>query len=415
MQINPTARSIEAELFDAMCKAGAVSKDNSVDPKKVQLQRAARTDKGVHAAGNVVSMKLIVEDEDVVDKINSFLPEQIRVWGYVETRRSFQAKNLCDSRIYEYLLPTYVFLPPAHRELKEKRSSTTDLEIRGRNESVPRYITRSSEEELAMKHAYRITQQNYDKFKEALSMFVGTHNFHNYTIRRDYTDISAKRYMMEIKASEPMIIQGMEWISVKLHGQSFMLHQIRKMISMAMLAVRSNTPLSIISKTFGSTKINIPKAPALGLLLEQPVFDSYNQHVTEKGQRQPITFEKYQHEIDKFKMNWIYTKIFEDEKRRQVFDDFLLMLDSHIGPEFAYLNPEAVIPEEAVMVLGRTSKTTEFDDEEEDNGEAAAFVLILERYPKSSIDYFVKISWIIQQSVFPIRITKLRCPSDPDH
>lgn len=48
---------------------------------KVSFMRAARTDKGVHAAGNVVSLKFIGEDPDVVSKINSYLPDQIRVWG----------------------------------------------------------------------------------------------------------------------------------------------------------------------------------------------------------------------------------------------------------------------------------------------------------------------------------------------
>lgn len=48
---------------------------------QVQLRRAARTDKGVHAAGNLVSLKMIIEDPDIVAKVNSYLPEQIRVWG----------------------------------------------------------------------------------------------------------------------------------------------------------------------------------------------------------------------------------------------------------------------------------------------------------------------------------------------
>lgn len=77
-----------------------------------------------------------------------------------------------------------------------------------------------------------------------------------------------------------------------------MLHQIRKMLckqakqsivrkaqeyllctstAMAILVVRSNTPRSIISQTFEPVKINIPKAPSLGLLLHHPVFDFYNQ------------------------------------------------------------------------------------------------------------------------------------------
>lgn len=78
---NPGVKSIEEDLFAALCKAGAVSRANSESPKKVQLIRAARTDKGVHAACNVVSLKMITEDPNIVERINAHLPAQIRVWG----------------------------------------------------------------------------------------------------------------------------------------------------------------------------------------------------------------------------------------------------------------------------------------------------------------------------------------------
>ena len=45
--------TIEGEMFKALVKAGAVSDANAVDHRKVDVQRAARTDAGVHAAGNV--------------------------------------------------------------------------------------------------------------------------------------------------------------------------------------------------------------------------------------------------------------------------------------------------------------------------------------------------------------------------
>ncbi|GME71052.1 unnamed protein product [[Candida] boidinii] len=112
MQLNEGAKTIEGDLFEAMVKAGAISRDNSNDLKKNGFMRAARTDKGVHAAGNVVSLKLIIEDDDIVKKINDNLPEQIRVWGYERTNKSFDCRKMCSSRIYEYLLPTYSLLPP---------------------------------------------------------------------------------------------------------------------------------------------------------------------------------------------------------------------------------------------------------------------------------------------------------------
>lgn len=53
---------------------------------QISLARAARTDAGVHAAGNVVSLKMITSVPDVPDmvaRINEELPPEIRLWGYV--------------------------------------------------------------------------------------------------------------------------------------------------------------------------------------------------------------------------------------------------------------------------------------------------------------------------------------------
>jgi tRNA pseudouridine38-40 synthase len=47
------SKTIEGDVFEALTKAGAVSADNATDHRKVDVARAARTDAGVHAAGNV--------------------------------------------------------------------------------------------------------------------------------------------------------------------------------------------------------------------------------------------------------------------------------------------------------------------------------------------------------------------------
>lgn len=79
----PSVRTVEGVLFEAFVKSGAVSEENSDDPVKVSLARAARTDAGVHAAGNVMNMKLITSPpgvNDLVAVVNNNLPPDIRVW-----------------------------------------------------------------------------------------------------------------------------------------------------------------------------------------------------------------------------------------------------------------------------------------------------------------------------------------------
>jgi len=46
----------------------------------MSFQRAARTDKGVSAAENLLSLKMELT-EDTLPKLNAILPKQIRIFG----------------------------------------------------------------------------------------------------------------------------------------------------------------------------------------------------------------------------------------------------------------------------------------------------------------------------------------------
>jgi len=417
MQLAPDQKTIEGDLFGAFVAAGAISKANADDPKKSSLVRCARTDKGVHAAGNVISLKLIIEDPDIVAKINSHLSPQIRVWGIQRTAAAFSCYTTCDSRWYEYLIPTSAFLPPhptswfakqleqiateddkldAFKEQQKDVASfwehverdqikpildRLDLDLRERVEqalfktdSLPRVSKQAMEDFLAdedqvdiaqnaeeatapseepikptaaeestadaeelqepklnaaiqslraayikAKKAYRIGPDRLQKVKDILAKYEGTHNFHNFTIHKSANDPSAKRFIKSFQINgDPVIINNSEWLSLKVHGQSFMMHQIRKMIAMVALIVRCGTPVERLDEAMGLSIVNIPKAPGLGLLLERPVFDSYNSSKARGADREDIAFSKYEKEMLAFKQTEIYDRIFEEEERESM-------------------------------------------------------------------------------------------------
>lgn len=125
-------------------------------------------------------------------------------------------------------MPSYALkqLEP-NKEWTVEPQSDKDIQIATEDSTLTRYMKPTNPTKLL---AYRVDQERFSKFKQAMQMFKGTHNFHNYTIARSFKDQAANRFMIDINVDDPVIIEGMEWISVKLHGQSFMLHQIRKMI-----------------------------------------------------------------------------------------------------------------------------------------------------------------------------------------
>ena len=60
-------------------------------------------------------------------------------------------------------------------------------------------------------------------------------------------------------------------------GQSFMLHQIRKMVGTALAVYRGAAPADAIPLALSTGRsVTTPTAPELGLFLDECIFESYN-------------------------------------------------------------------------------------------------------------------------------------------
>jgi tRNA pseudouridine38-40 synthase len=474
MQISGTERTIEGDLFQAFIRAGAISKANAEDPKKSSLVRCARTDKGVHAAGNMISLKLIVEDKDIVEKINAELSPQIRVWGIERTVGSFSCYQACDSRWYEYLIPSHAFLPPhpsswlakqleqfadeandrANYESRQKDIESfwqeveeseikpilesIDEDLRwevvkalqgeeeasakaGKNEDDPptKPVTKElvADEDLVAKPAaqgdganptsdqqlpsdvdmervlrlraatkrlrnayvgakrrYRIPPSRIDRIQTALDKYIGTKNYHNYTILKTFKDPSVKRHIKSFVVNKKPILIGegadetkSEWLSLKVHGQSFMMHQIRKMVGMVTLMVRSGADMSAMDTSFTEARFSIPKVPGLGLLLERPVFDSYNSLQAAKHGREALRFDKYEEKLEAFKESEIYQRIFREEEERNEFGRFFNHIDNFKEPWFLYVTSMGLQACKGYERKAHMAEVDGSDGEQEDN------------------------------------------------
>jgi len=245
LQINGGVPTIERELLGAMVSTALLSEEERAKPQLVMFQRAARTDKGVSAARQVVSCKLPVEDgqeEACCAALNAVLPPQIRVMDIRRATRGFNSKNWCDFRTYSYLVPTFAF------------------------ERLERTIGKD----------FRISEDRLKQVGKLLAAYIGTKNFHNYTIKKKATDPSANRFIHSFACEEPFIREGVEWVLIKVKGQSFMMHQIRKMIGMVISICRGISVPSSLEESLTQNKLDTPRAPALGLVLEQPHYEVYN-------------------------------------------------------------------------------------------------------------------------------------------
>ncbi|KAI4467752.1 pseudouridylate synthase [Holotrichia oblita] len=311
MQRNPTMKTIEEEIFTALLKTGLITEEAFNQIQTIQYQRAARTDKGVSAARQVVSIKLpeIIE----VDKINEILPDVIRLFGYKRVTKGFNSRLQCDARTYFYMLPTIAF-------------------------------SKCNEDQ---EDSFRLSEELFKEINNTLSKFVGTKNYHNFTSKKKANDPSASRYIMSFSCESPFVRNEIEFAVIKvkgmkfsrllkeimleksISGQSFMLHQIRKMIGLTIALTKGYASEDIFQKVFTIEDVNIPKAPGLGLVLDFVHYDKYNRRYGQDGIHDTLEWKELDDTVMEFKEKYIYPTIIETEIKEASMLNWTRKLSGH--------------------------------------------------------------------------------------
>lgn len=87
--------------------------------------------------------------------------------------------------------------------------------------------------------------------------------------QQDGFDASAQRHLLSITVSDPITVHTTAYLRIRLDGQSFMLHQIRKMIGMSVEVARGKCALFTVASSLGRGDMITPLAPSTGLFLDQ--------------------------------------------------------------------------------------------------------------------------------------------------
>eukprot|EP00210_Caulerpa_lentillifera_P000940 g910.t1 len=110
-----TGPTIEKALIEAM-KTTRLIPDDYPDSRAIKYSKCGRTDKGVSALGQVISLVVrsrrklsepeatMEEEYDYPTMLNSVLPPEIRVWGWTVVPLEFSARYSPLSRIYKYFI-----------------------------------------------------------------------------------------------------------------------------------------------------------------------------------------------------------------------------------------------------------------------------------------------------------------------
>ena len=154
----------------------------------VEINGSGRTDAGVHAKGQTASIVLAGQPEDgfFTERVNRFLPEDIRILDARLVKNGFHARKSAVGKVYEY-----------HIDTGEKPDVFTR-----------RYCCHFPGE------------LDLGRMREAAGYLTGTHEFEAYTDKRD--ENSTRRTIYDIMVSG----QGGR-VTVVYKGSGFLYHMVR--------------------------------------------------------------------------------------------------------------------------------------------------------------------------------------------
>lgn len=194
-----------------------------------------------------------------------------------------------------------------------------------------------------------MSSERLEKLNQVLQLFVGTKNFHNFTIRKEPFDPSAKRFIIDFHCEQPFVPDNteVEFARIKIKGQSFMMHQIRKMVriqnllnllgihgwvsqvGLVIAIMRGYKETLIIEQALQKEKLLVPQAPGLGLVLDSVHYDRYNERYGNDGQHEILTWEAENEAVEEFFRSKILSTIIETELKEGSMNRWIGRLKNH--------------------------------------------------------------------------------------
>lgn len=220
-QIQKDKRTVQNEIQVALKK---------LYQKDVKISSSGRTDKGVHALGQVFSYDVDKEIDcyKIKKALNTYLPDDVSVVNVATASDDFHARGSAKSKEYVYRINVGTFNP--------------------------------IERKYCYQYGYPL---EVSKLKKAAKVFIGTHNFKNFCTN----DEENKSYIRTINKIK--ITKEKEIISITFSGNGFLRYMVR-MIMGSMIAYNNgkvdldNLKFSLDERCENRT---IYKVPSEGLYL----------------------------------------------------------------------------------------------------------------------------------------------------
>ena len=221
-QRQPDHKTVEGELIFALKQANLIDK-----LKDSGYAISGRTDRGVHALGNVISFRT---PEDVkINYINDLLPKSIRILAIAGVPFGFKPRY-AKSRHYRYIIAN-----GAHLDL--------------------------------------------DKIKSASQIIQGTHNFSNFSKRSERNPVRTVENI-ETSVNEDLLL-------IDVVGESFLWNMVRKIAAALFMVGSEQLDIDEVYKFLDpSFNAAIAPLPPEGLILMDTIYEGvkfkYDEYATKK-------------------------------------------------------------------------------------------------------------------------------------